>query len=122
MRGRLAFDLMFALGGDHLRRGLSVVLDTTSDYPTVPERSAALAEAHRVPLLFLECTLDDDRELERRLTSRRKRSSQMSRFDVTPEGSTAEKIGTHRWRTYGPLMDGPRSTCGRGRRTAWLQP
>lgn len=101
--GRVSFDVMFALAADILLESKGgVILDTTSHYASVPERVAALAHNAGVPFLFLECVLDDLAELERRLVSRPRRASQSGLFDQTPRGSTAEKIGTHRWRTYGP--------------------
>lgn len=102
MAGGHSFDVMFAVAGSILEQGTSVILDTTSHYADVPRRAATLAETAGASFLFLECTLEDRHELERRLTTRRRRSSQMGIFDVTPRGSTAEKIGVHRWRTYGP--------------------
>jgi predicted kinase len=100
--GRLSFDLMYAVAADVLDQGLHVVLDTTSHYPDIPERSARLAADAGARFRFIECTLQDTQELKRRLTTRPRRSSQMGQFDVTPRGSTAEKIGVHKWKTYGP--------------------
>jgi predicted kinase len=100
--GRLSFDLMYGVAADVLDQGRHVVLDTTSHYPDIPERSALLAADAGARFRFIECTLQDTQELKRRLTTRPRRSSQMGQFDVTPRGSTAEKVGVHRWKTYGP--------------------
>jgi predicted kinase len=101
--GRLSFDVMFALAADALLEPQArVILDTTSHYPSVPERAAAIAHDADIPFLFIECLLRDLAQLEQRLMSRTRRASQTDLFDETPRGSTAEKIGIHLWRTYGP--------------------
>lgn len=102
--GSGSHEVFFAIADSVLAQGLSVVLDSPSHYPEIPERGLALASARGAQYRFIECVCDDLAEIRRRLAGRPRRRSQWRDLDSqAPEGNTrAEKIGPHRWRTYGP--------------------
>lgn len=97
-------EALFAVADSILSQGLSVVLDSPSHYPGIPERGMALATARGARYRFIECVCEDLDEIRRRLDGRVRRRSQWRGLEgPAPDGnSQAEQIGPHRWRTYGP--------------------
>jgi hypothetical protein len=57
---------------------------------------------------MIECDCPDTNELQHRLVTRTPLRSQMRNLDEegpdADASSTAERLGTHKWRTFGPTM------------------
>jgi predicted kinase len=94
----------FALAESLLGQGVSVVLDSPSHYDVIPRRGLAVAGNAGATYRFIECVCEDLDEIARRLAGRLPRRSQWTGLDIqAPDGvSSAEQVGPHRWRTYGP--------------------
>lgn len=102
--GRAAGEVCYELARSLLAQGHSVILDGPSHYPEIPVRGLALARGAGARYRLIECVCDDLDEVGRRLASRTRLRSQWSGLDQqAPDGVTsAEPVGPHRWRTYGP--------------------
>jgi predicted kinase len=106
--GGAAYGVLFALAAEILDQGRSVIIDSPSHYPTIPERGLAICRDCAVSYRLIECVCEDVAELERRLGSRSPRRSQMRGVGVEPLDAggamspDARSIGPHRWRTFGP--------------------
>src|SRR4051794_38072000 len=55
LAGPAAYDVMFAQAGDLLAHGHSVILDSPSHYPQIPERGLTIAQAAGATYRFIEC-------------------------------------------------------------------
>lgn len=107
LAGAAAYQVLFALAADMLAQGRNVVLDSPSHYPRIPARGMAVAHAGNAEYRFIECLCVDQTELERRLSLRSPRRSQMRGFDRPPQDAgralpTATRLGVHLWQTYRP--------------------
>lgn len=106
LAGPAAYRTLFALADDLLAQGRSVILDSPSHYAFIPENGAGVARRRRAAYRFVECDCPDATELKRRLTERTPMRSQMRGLDEPPPDSTApsraQRVGQHRWRTFGP--------------------
>lgn len=106
MAGKAGYNVLFALADDMLGNGRGVVIDSPSHYETIPARGMELAQRHGVAYRFVECVCADVAELQRRLTSRTARRSQVPEIGALPAGadapSPAVRLGEHKWQTYGP--------------------
>ncbi|HVB54658.1 MAG TPA: AAA family ATPase [Candidatus Acidoferrales bacterium] len=102
--GVAASEAMFALADSGLAQGVSVVLDSPAHFAVIPERGVAVATAQGAAYRFIECVCEDLGEVGRRLAGRSRRRSQWIGPDAqAPDGeSSAEQLGPHRGRTYGP--------------------
>jgi predicted kinase len=102
--GIAAQETAFALAESLLSQGVGVVLDSPSHYEVIPRRGLAVARNAGATYCFIECVCEDLEEISRRLAGRLPRRSQWSGLNVqAPDGpSSAERVGAHRWRTYGP--------------------
>lgn len=104
--GMAAYAIRFELASDLLRQGYSVILDSPSHNPSIPQGGLLIAEKHLAIFKFIELICPDLDELQRRLTARSPLRSQMRQLDVPAPDSDgiihAERIGPHRWRTFGP--------------------
>jgi predicted kinase len=102
--GAATQEVMLELADSLLAQGQSVVLDSPSHFAPIPQRGSAIAVARFAKYRFIECVCDDLEEVSRRLVGRERRRSQWGNLDVqSADGnSSAEQIGPHRWRTYGP--------------------
>src|SRR5438105_12559375 len=68
--GRFSYELMFALAGEQLRLGLSVVVDTPLTYHTTYEQAKHLAQGFSVPMLVVHCQCPSEVQ-KRRLEGRK---------------------------------------------------
>lgn len=104
LAGPAAYQAMGAQAGDLLAQGRSVILDSPSHYPHIPERGQRVARAHGARYRFIELDCPDLDELNRRLAGRTPLRSQMPTLDQPPPDgtSTAVRTGTHQWQTMGP--------------------
>ena len=53
--GRFSYELMFALTREHLKLGLSAVVDTPLTYRTTYEQAKQMAETFSIPMLVVHC-------------------------------------------------------------------
>lgn len=74
--GAASYEVLFALAGDLLGRGHSVIIDSPAAYASVPQRGLALAEAASVPYYFAECDCPEE-VAHRRVDERTRRPSQV---------------------------------------------
>lgn len=104
LAGPGAYQALGAQAGDLLAQGRSVILDSPSHYPHIPERGQRVASAHGARYRFIELACPDTAELHRRLAMRTPLRSQMPALDTSPpDGATqAVRTGTHQWQTMGP--------------------
>jgi predicted kinase len=106
LAGPAAYRALVALADDLLDQSRSVVLDSPSHYPQIPENGLRVAARHGAAYRFIECCCADSDELRRRLAARTPMRSQMRDLDLPPPDSggtfTAVRVGEHRWQTFGP--------------------
>jgi|GEM_PF-3342709 len=74
----LAYDVMFDLANSLLKQGKSVILDSPCFYPEILDQGRDLCEAHGVAFKYIECYMEDFKELERRIHQRDNMLSQIS--------------------------------------------
>src|SRR5437588_2093400 len=77
--GRFSYELMFALAGEQLELGLSVVVDMPLTYRTTYEQSKELARVFHTPLLVVHCQCPPQVQ-KRRLEGRK---GKVSEFQIT---------------------------------------
>lgn len=75
--GAASYDVLHALTADLLTQGHSVIIDSPSLYPSIPEIGARLAAQSDARYLFVECRCPDDLADER-IESRTNRPSQVA--------------------------------------------
>jgi predicted kinase len=106
LAGPAAYRALVALADDLLGQGRSVVLDSPSHYPHIPENGLRVAAQRGAGYRFVECFCADTEELRRRLAARTPMRSQMRGVDQPPPDSggtfTALRMGEHQWQTFGP--------------------
>lgn len=91
--GAAAYDVVFDIAEDLMRRGQSVVLDSPAFWPVIVEKGQRIARDAGASYFMLECACDDERELRRRLASRTPMISQprepldLSRYPGTADPS-----------------------------------
>src|SRR5256885_16983245 len=59
--GHFSYELMFALSGEQLELGLSVVIDTPLTYRATYEQAKKLAQSFHIPMLVVHCQCPQDR-------------------------------------------------------------
>lgn len=74
--GGLTYDVVWLLLHSFLSQGFSVVLDSPAFWPRIIEQGKALGAETAARYYIIECRCDDEREQERRLTSRTRFASQ----------------------------------------------
>ena len=77
--GHFSYELMFALAGEQLRLGLSVVLDTPLTYRRTYEQSLELANMFQTAMLVVHCQCPPEVQ-KRRLEGRK---GKVSEFQIT---------------------------------------
>lgn len=106
LAGPAAYRALADLAGDLLAQGASVILDSPSHYPYIPQAGLRVARAHGARYRFIELACADTGELSRRLAGRTPLRSQMPALDQVPpdsDGPTqAVRTGTHQWQSQGP--------------------
>ena len=75
--GAASYEVLFGLAEDVLRQGHSVIIDSPSLYPSIPERGLAIARRLGVGYYFAEC-ICPDQLAESRLDNRDARLSQVA--------------------------------------------
>ena len=74
--GVISYDIEWALIDFHLSQGFSVILDSPCIYTVMIEKGTALAAKHRVTYKYVECSLDDIEQIDHRLKTRQRMTSQ----------------------------------------------
>jgi len=77
--GHFSYEMMFALAGEQLRLGLSVVVDTPLTYRRTYEQAKELARTFQTPLLVVHCQCPSEVQ-KWRLESRK---GKVSEFQIT---------------------------------------
>jgi len=77
--GRFSYELMFALAGEQLELGLSVVVDMPLTYRTTYEQCKKLARTFSTPMLVVHCQCPPEVQ-KRRLEGRK---GKVSEFQIT---------------------------------------
>ncbi|ARU61314.1 ATP-binding protein [Tumebacillus avium] len=77
--GMMSYEIEWALIDFHLSQGQSVILDSPCLYDVMVERGTALAEKHHATYKYVECALDDIKEVDHRLRTRQRMISQNDR-------------------------------------------
>lgn len=76
LAGKMSYEIEWAMIDFHLAQGQSVILDSPCLYDVMVERGTALAEKHHATYKYVECALDDIKEVDRRLRTRVRMISQ----------------------------------------------
>lgn len=79
--GKMAYNVEWALIDTYLSQGRSVILDSPCFYKEGLERGLEVAEKNLAKYKYIECYLDDFKEVNRRLQVRTRLNSQISRVD-----------------------------------------
>jgi predicted kinase len=93
--GALAYESFFALGDHLVGQELSVILDSPSFYPSIPQRGQAISDTRCVPYYFIECSCDDRDELARRLQERPRLASNPGAESLEWQAETFAPAGGH---------------------------
>ncbi|KAM3427149.1 hypothetical protein MY4824_009617 [Beauveria thailandica] len=86
---REAYALQWTLAQGAMSQGLSVVVDSTCNFPEVPEHGAALAKSHGYTYWYVECSVRDIDLLDQRLRAREPMTSQRTGVDLPPPSAAA---------------------------------
>lgn len=70
--GALAYDIVTSLAEEHVRAGLSVVIDSVATTASIRTQWQDLSERWRVPLVAIECICSDEMSHRRRLATRQR--------------------------------------------------
>lgn len=109
--GGIAYNIDWALIDFHLASGHSVILDSPCLYEEMVEKGSALTQKHQVKYKYVECILNDFKEINRRLTSRERLVSQIEEikseaaFQHTVQNSKRPPINVCTVETNQPLED-----------------
>lgn len=76
--GKIAYNVDFAFVDYYLAQGKSVILDSPCLYKEIIERGTEVSHKYGANYKYIECYLADYSEINRRLKSRQKRSSQIA--------------------------------------------
>jgi predicted kinase len=79
-----AYLLQWKLAEDFINQGVSIIVDSTCNYPEVLERGTTLAARHGYTYWYVECHVDDIDLLDGRLRNRSAMVSQRSAVDCPP--------------------------------------
>ena len=104
--GPLVYVLLFALADDLMEQGHSVIIDSPSRWPNIPEQGVRIADARGGRYFFIECVLPDRDELLVRLKSRRLLPSQHTVLGqlLPPSADETEQF---RWEEGATRVFGP---------------
>lgn len=101
-----AWDAVFALAGDFLAQGHSVILDNPSHYESIPKRGQAIAVGALATYAMVECVCADDAVVGQRMADRSRLRSQMTGLGAwspdAPAPSSAPRTGLHEWTIFRP--------------------
>ncbi|KAK2592214.1 hypothetical protein QQS21_010102 [Conoideocrella luteorostrata] len=91
---KLAYGAQWKLAEDLMKQGLSVIVDSTCNYPEVLAQGSALAAQHGYAYWYVECSVRDVGLLDHRLRSRpNPMPSQRSAIDRPPAAAAAARAG-----------------------------
>ena len=79
--GKISYDIEWALIDFHLSQGLSVIFDSPCFYTEMVEKGVGLSKKHNVRYKYVECYLNDFKEIQKRLKERARTISQISQID-----------------------------------------
>ena len=79
--GKISYDIEWSLIDFHLSQGLSVIFDSPCFYTEMVEKGVGLSKKHNVRYKYVECYLNDIKEIQIRLKERTRMISQISRVD-----------------------------------------
>lgn len=82
--GRVAYTAVRSLAKALLRQGFSVILDSPCRFQQIVDEGTAVAQECGAVYAYIECTLDDNADLRRRLQRRTRQRSQVPDLDVPP--------------------------------------
>ena len=104
--GPLVYVLLFALADDLMEQGRSVIIDSPSRWPNIPEQGVRIADERGGRYVFIECLLADRDELLIRLKSRRLLPSQHTVLGqlLPPSADENEHV---RWEEEATRVFGP---------------
>ena len=104
--GPLVYVLLFALADDLMGQGRSVIIDSPSRWPNIPEQGVRIADDRGGRYFFIECVLPDRDELLVRLKSRRLLPSQHTVLGqlLAPSADENEHV---RWEAEDTRVFGP---------------
>lgn len=78
LAGKISYAIDWSLVDFYLSQGLSVILDSPCLYDELIEKGNALTKKYKVNYKYVECYLDNYDEIQRRLTIRKRRPSQIT--------------------------------------------
>ncbi|KAI0118321.1 hypothetical protein GGR51DRAFT_212156 [Nemania sp. FL0031] len=88
-----AYLLQWALAQDVMKQGLSVIIDSTCNYPEVLARGSKLAAQHGYSYWYVECKVRDVDLLDQRLRTRDPMVSQRTAVDHPPAAAESAREG-----------------------------
>lgn len=77
LAGKIAYDIDWALVEFNLSLGRNVILDSPCLYDVMVERGLAFSEKHGATYRYVECLVDNVDEINRRLSERERKISQI---------------------------------------------
>lgn len=75
--GKIAYDIDWSLVDFHLSQGHSTILDSPCFYSEMVEKGVSLSEKHKVNYKYVECYLNEMKEIQHRLKNRTPMISQI---------------------------------------------
>lgn len=79
--GGVSYDVEWALIDSYLEQGHSVILDSPCLYEEMVEKGIMLSNKHGVKYKYIECYLNDMKEINNRLQTRKRMVSQIGKVD-----------------------------------------
>ncbi|HHT7237087.1 MULTISPECIES: AAA family ATPase [Bacillus cereus group] len=79
--GGVSYDVEWALIDSYLEQGHSVILDSPCLYEGMVEKGIKLSNEHDVTYKYIECYLNDIEEINNRLQTRKRMSSQIGKVE-----------------------------------------
>lgn len=83
--GGVAYHMEWSLVDFHLSEGHSVILDSPCLYEILVEKGTAYAEKHGAKYKYVECVVNDMREINNRLRNRARMMTQIGSVDMPEE-------------------------------------
>ncbi|KAA0965457.1 ATP-binding protein [Sporosarcina sp. ANT_H38] len=79
--GKISYDIEWAIIDFHLSQGLNVIFDSPCFYTEMVEKGVGLSKKHNVRYKYVECYLNDIKEIQTRLKERTRMISQVSQVN-----------------------------------------
>lgn len=77
MAGKISYDIDWSLVDFYLSQGQSTILDSPCFYSEMVEKGVHLSEKHKVDYKYVECYVNDSKEINSRLANRERMVSQI---------------------------------------------